>query len=67
MSGDRPLAGRVAPWWTDWAATLGPLGVREVTLRARVALPPFVAETDRATGLRHSELRARLLLGPFAT
>ena len=59
-----PLAGRVVPWWAEWSAALASRGVRDRELRVRPALPPFLAEMDRATGLRHGELGARLLSGP---
>ncbi len=59
-----PLAGAAAPWWPDWSAALAPRGVHDAELRVRPALPPLLAEVDRATGLRHGELGARLLHGP---
>ena len=55
--------GRFAAW-AEWSAALASRGVRDRELRVRPALPPFLAEMDRATGLRHGELGARLLSGP---
>ena len=59
-----PLAGGISPWWSSWRDALAPRGIEESELRAKVALPPLLADVDRATGLRHAELGARLLHGP---
>ena len=54
-----PLAGAAAPWWNDVAARLGISSESEI--RARVPLPPWVRDMDRAAGLDHSELRVRVM------
>ena len=65
-SGDRvlivePLAGFVAPWWSECAARVRAAGGREDAWRFRPELPPIVAKLDRAAGLRHEEITARSL------
>ncbi len=59
-----PLAGRIAPWWHDFARALP--GARSHLERARVPLPEFVARLDRASGLDHAVLGARVLVVPPA-
>ena len=54
-----PLAGAAAPWWDDVATRLGVSSGSEI--RARVPLPAWVRDMDRAAGLDHSELRARVM------
>jgi SAM-dependent methyltransferase len=54
-----PLAGFVAPWWSEWRARFESAGGRSDEWRVRIALPAIVQKLDRAAGLNHSELKAR--------
>jgi hypothetical protein len=56
-----PLARRVAPWWSSWAAEVRTSGGRDDEWRFPVELPPVLAQLDRAAGLDHRELTARSL------
>jgi hypothetical protein len=56
-----PLAGFVAPWWSEWRPAIEQAGGRADEWRTRVDLPPIVAKLDRAAGLDHRELTARSL------
>ena len=65
-AGDRvlvvePLAGGVAPWWTEWREAFERAGGRGDEWRVRVELPPIVQKLDRAAGLNHRELKGRSL------
>ena len=59
-----PIARRVAPWWTTWAATVEERGGRADEWRFETALPPLLKRLDRAAGLDHRELTARSLYLP---
>jgi hypothetical protein len=59
-----PIAGRVSPWWTQWAARAAAAGGRHDEWRFRAALPDIVARLDRAAGLDHRELTCRTLWLP---
>jgi hypothetical protein len=61
-----PIAGFVAPWWTDWRQAFEAAGGRDDEWRFRVELPAIVAKLDRAAGLNHRELKARSLWLPGA-
>ena len=61
-----PLAGFVAPWWSEWAAAATAAGGRADEWRIRVELPAIVAKLDRAAGLDHRELKGRSLWIPGA-
>jgi hypothetical protein len=58
-----PLAGRVAPWWSNWGRSLGEgaLAVHLYEWRRRLHRPEWIAKMDRAAGLDHGELSARVL------
>jgi SAM-dependent methyltransferase len=56
-----PIATRVTPWWSAWAAAFVSRGGRADEWRFRVALPDLLRRLDRAAGLRHDELKARSL------
>lgn len=56
-----PLAGRVAPWWSEWRRTFEAAGGRADEWRLQVPLPGIVQKLDRAAGLDHHELTARSL------
>jgi SAM-dependent methyltransferase len=58
-----PLARAAAPWWAALCERLAPLGARSGEWRAEVALPDWIAQLDRASGLDHSTLSARWLAG----
>lgn len=54
-----PIARRPAPWWPEWASAFEAASGLADAWRFSVALPRFVAELDRASGLDHRELTAR--------
>ncbi len=56
-----PLAGFVAPWWTEWQSAFASAGGRADEWRVRTELPAIVEKLDRAAGLNHRELKARSL------
>jgi SAM-dependent methyltransferase len=56
-----PIARGPSPWWPEWSRAFEDASGRSDTWRFAVALPPFVAELDRASGLDHRELTARTL------
>jgi hypothetical protein len=56
-----PLAGFVAPWWSEWRAAWAARGGRSDEWRIRAELPAIVAKLDRAAGLNHRELTGRTL------
>lgn len=56
-----PLAGAVAPWWTEWVDAFQQAGARAAEWRFPAQLPDIVARFDRAAGLRHHELTARTI------
>lgn len=56
-----PLAGFVAPWWSEWRRVFEAAGGRADEWRFRLPLPPIVEKLDRAAGLNHRELKARSL------
>jgi SAM-dependent methyltransferase len=56
-----PLAGFVAPWWTEWQAAFEAAGGRADQWRAQTQLPAIVAKLDRAAGLKHREITGRSL------
>jgi hypothetical protein len=56
-----PLAGSVAPWWTNYADRFARAGGRSDEWRFSVELPHIVAKLDRAAGLNHRELTGRSL------
>lgn len=56
-----PLAGFVAPWWSEWRAAWTERGGRSDEWRVRLELPTIVAKLDRAAGLNHRELTGRTL------
>lgn len=56
-----PLAGGVAPWWSEWRRTFVAAGGRADEWRVRTTLPAIVEKLDRAAGLDHRELTARSL------
>jgi hypothetical protein len=63
-----PIAGRVSPWWDDWAKSFLKVGGRADQWRFRVELPELLRRLDRAAGLRHDELKARsIYVGPRPT
>jgi hypothetical protein len=59
-----PLAGRISPWWDDFAAGLTPAGVESTLLRWTIERPDWIARLDAAAGLDHREIGARVLWGP---
>lgn len=59
-----PIAGRVSPWWDDWAKSFLDVGGRSDQWRFRVQLPDLLRRLDRAVGLRHDDLKARSLYIP---
>jgi SAM-dependent methyltransferase len=59
-----PVAGFVAPWWTNWRQAFEAVGGRADEWRFRVELPAIVAKLDRAAGLNHRELKGRSLWLP---
>ena len=56
-----PLAGGVAPWWSEWRDAFVAAGGRADEWRLRIDLPPIVQKLDRAAGLNHRELTGRSL------
>lgn len=56
-----PLAGGVAPWWSEWRRAFESAGGRSDEWRVRTTLPALVEKLDRAAGLDHRELTARSL------
>lgn len=56
-----PLAGFVAPWWSEWRAAFESAGGRADEWRIRPELPPIVAKLDKAAGLNHREVTGRSL------
>lgn len=56
-----PLAGGVAPWWSEWRKAIESAGGRSHEWRVRAPLPALVEKLDRAAGLDHRELTARSL------
>lgn len=54
-----PLAGRAAPWWSEWRTAFAARGGRADEWRFKAELPAIVAKLDRAAGLDHRELTAR--------
>jgi hypothetical protein len=59
-----PLARRVAPWWTRWAAAAREAGGRDDEWRFPADLPDSVARLGRAAGLDPRELTARTVWLP---
>jgi SAM-dependent methyltransferase len=59
-----PIAGRVSPWWDDWATAFLAVRGRSDQWRFPVELPDLLRRLDRAAGLRHDELKARSLYVP---
>jgi SAM-dependent methyltransferase len=59
-----PLAAGVTPWWRDWVAAFAEHGGASFEARARLALPAFVKQLDKAAGLDHQEIGARVLCVP---
>jgi SAM-dependent methyltransferase len=59
-----PLAAGVTPWWRDWVAAFAEHGGAAFETRARLALPAFVKQLDKAAGLDHQEIGARVLCVP---
>ena len=63
-----PIAGRVSPWWDDWAKIFRAVDGRSDQWRFRVELPDLLRRLDKAAGLRHGELKARsIYVGPRST
>ncbi len=56
-----PLAGFVAPWWSEWRQAVEGAGGRADEWRVQVSLPAIVEKLDRAAGLNHRELKGRSL------
>jgi predicted RNA methylase len=56
-----PLAGFVAPWWSEWQRAFEAVGGQSREWRVRLPLPPIVEKLDRAAGLNHRELKARTI------
>lgn len=59
-----PIAGRVLPWWDDWAKSFRAVDSRSDQWRFRVELPDLLRRLARAAGLGHDELKARSLYVP---
>jgi SAM-dependent methyltransferase len=59
-----PLAGRISPWWDDFAAALAPAGAASTLRKWRIERPDWIARLDAAAGLDHREIGARVLWGP---
>lgn len=59
-----PLARAIAPWWPTWAATLVPLGARDLELKVDADLPEWIERLDAASGLDHTTLGVRVLAAP---
>ena len=58
-----PLAGRISPWWDDFAAGLAP-AVATALFKWRIERPDWIARLDAAAGLDHREIGARVVWGP---
>ena len=56
-----PIATRLLPWWSEWAAAFASEGGRADEWRFRPALPERLRTMDRGAGLDHRELTARSL------
>jgi hypothetical protein len=56
-----PLAGRIAPWWSEWAQRLAPYGARERIVKREIERPAWIARLDEAAGLDHRVVGARVL------
>lgn len=56
-----PMAGFVAPWWSEWRRAFEGVGGCAREWRFRPELPAIVEKLDRAAGLNHGELKARSL------
>ena len=56
-----PIAGFVAPWWSEWRRAFESAGGRADQWRGRIPRPAIVEKLDRAAGLNHGELTARSL------
>ena len=56
-----PLARSAAPWWDAWAVAVTAAGGRAGQWKFDVALPPALAELDRAAGFTREGLGARSL------
>ena len=59
-----PIAKRLMPWWSEWAAGWKQRGGREDEWRFRITLPERLALMDKAAHLDHRELTARSLFLP---
>ena len=56
-----PMAGFVAPWWTEWQSAFEQVGGCGREWRFQADLPPIVEKLGRAAGLNSTELKARSL------
>lgn len=56
-----PMAGFVAPWWTEWQSAFERVGGCGREWRFHADLPPIVEKLGRAAGLNSTELKARSL------
>lgn len=56
-----PLARSATPWWDDWAEAMTKAGGQVAQWKFDVALPPALAEVDRAAGFTREGLGARSL------
>jgi SAM-dependent methyltransferase len=59
-----PIAGRVSPWWDDWAKSFRTVNGRSDQWRFPVKLPELLHRLDQAAGLHHNELKAKSLYVP---
>ncbi len=58
-----PLAGRISPWWNEWAELLADEGIGAELIRVVIQRPLFVADMDKAAGLDHQIIGARVMSG----
>jgi hypothetical protein len=56
-----PIAGRLSPWWDQWAREWSQSGGRQDEWHFQVSLPERLALMDKAAGLDHRKLTARSL------